>query len=41
MPLKSVIGCSKKDDWTGSVYFARLQTGLDEIAAGLTVSIGK
>lgn len=39
--FKSVQGFIKKDDWAYSVYFATLQTGHDEIEAGLTVSIGK
>ena len=40
-PFKSVNGYVKKDDWAYSIYFATLQTGHDEIAVGLTVSIGK
>jgi len=39
--FKSVHGFIKKDDWAYSIYFATLQTGHDEIEAGLTVSIGK
>ena len=39
--FKSVNGFVKKDDWAYSVYFATLQTGHDDIAVGLTVSIGK
>jgi hypothetical protein len=40
-PFKSVNGFIKKDDWAYSAYFATLQTGHDEIAVGLSVSIGK
>jgi hypothetical protein len=40
-PFKSVNGFIKKDDWAYSAYFATLQTGHDEIEAGLTVSVGK
>jgi hypothetical protein len=40
-PFKSVCGFIKKDDWAYSTYFATLHTGHDEIAVGLTVSIGK
>jgi hypothetical protein len=40
-PFKSVHGYIKKDDWAYSIYFATLQTGHDDIAVGLTVSIGK
>jgi len=39
--FKSVCGFIKKDDWAYSIYFAALQTGHDEIATGLTISIGK
>ena len=39
--FKSVNGFIKKDDWAYSAYFATLQTGHDEIAVGLSVSIGK
>jgi hypothetical protein len=39
--FKSVNGFIKKDDWAYSIYFATLQTGHDDIEAGLTVSIGK
>jgi len=39
--LKSVHGYIKKDDWAYSVYFATLQTGHDDIEAGLSISIGK
>ena len=38
--FKSVHGFIKKDDWAYSIYFATLQTGHDDIEAGLTVSIG-
>ena len=40
-PFKSVNGFIKKDDWAYSAYFATLQTGHDEIAVGMSVSIGK
>jgi hypothetical protein len=40
-PFKSVCGFITKDDWAYSVYFATLQTGHDQPAVGLTVSIGK
>jgi hypothetical protein len=39
--FKSVHGFIKKDDWAYSIYFATLQTGHDEIEAGLTVCIGR
>lgn len=39
--FKSVCGFIKKDDWAYSVYFATLQSGYEEIEAGLTVGIGK
>jgi hypothetical protein len=39
--FKSVNGFIKKDDWAYSIYFATLQSGHDDIEAGLTVSIGK
>src|SRR3984957_1630307 len=39
--FKSVNGYLKKDDWAYSLYFATLQTGHDNIEAGLTVSVGK
>jgi hypothetical protein len=39
--FKSVNGFIKKDDWAYAIYFATLQTGHDDIEAGLTVSIGK
>lgn len=40
-PFKSVNGYIKKDSWAYSIYFATLQTGHEEIAVGLTLSIGK
>lgn len=40
-PFKSVNGFIKKDGWAYSAYFATLQTGHDEIAVGMSVSIGK
>lgn len=40
-PFKSVNGFIKRDNWAYSVYFATLQTGHDDIEAGLTVSVGK
>ena len=39
--FKSVDGFIKKDDWAYSIYFATLQTGHEDVEAGLTVSIGK
>jgi hypothetical protein len=39
--FKSVNGYLKKDNWAYSVYFATLQTGHDDIEAGLTVSVGQ
>lgn len=39
-PFKSVNGYIKKDGWAYSIYFATLQTGHEDIAVGLTVSVG-
>jgi hypothetical protein len=39
--FKSVVGFVKRDDDAYAVYFATLQTGHDDIAVGLTVSVGK
>ena len=39
--FKSVCGFIKKDGDAYSVYFATLETGHDDIAVGLTLSLGK